>query len=303
MSIAFFKENTLQIIKSLESPPKIIENFLSQNEVKELIDFEVNATEHFVVRPDGRKTGLGKNGAVAKTVEEWDPKIKEILRDKMEAELGSFQVAGDEYPPHFFRTVFPVSIHADTGRDPNCVIYKQILFPLEVVPSGSAKTIIFDRNWYGSAANFVEKKYSELEAMNHHVIPDNKGRFISFENVEVFYNEIKDQSGKQIEKNGGTFNITPEFIDQIKSLIGKERYNVMTNEHIINDEPFDEESYEKLLSHIPYNYLKSLKIAKIFDWNPGSALVWNRTKLHTSNNYIKDGVKEKLGLAIFTIKK
>jgi len=32
-------------------------------------------------------------------------------------------------------------------------------------------------------------------------------------------------------------------------------------------------------------------------------LVWNRTNLHASSNYIKDGVKSKLGLAIFTIRK
>ena len=45
------------------------------------------------------------------------------------------------------------------------------------------------------------------------------------------------------------------------------------------------------------------EIEKVFDWNPGSVLVWNRTNLHSSSNYIKDGVKSKLGLAIFTVRK
>jgi hypothetical protein len=303
MSLEFFKEDKLQLIKSLESPPKIIEEFLTKDEVRDLINFEINATERFVNREDGRKTGLGKNGTIAKKIEDWDPRIREILKDKIERELGSFSIADDEYPPHFFRTVFPVSLHADTGRDPNCVIYKQILLPLEIVPNGSAKTIIFDRSWYGQAANFIDKNTSTSEVMNHHVIRDNNGNFIQFNDIASFYNEIKNDVGKQIKKNGGVFNITPNFVEKIKSLIGKERYNIMTNEHITNNESFDEEAYRKYLSHIPYEYLTSLKIKKIFDWQPGSAFIWNRTEIHASNNYMKDGVKEKLGLAIFTIKK
>jgi len=77
----------------------------------------------------------------------------------------------------------------------------------------------------------------------------------------------------------------------------------MTNEHIINEESFDKKQYEKYLTHIDYNSLQSLKIDEIFNWKPCSALIWDRTTLHASNNYLIDGVKNKLGMAIFTIKK
>ena len=94
-----------------------------------------------------------------------------------------------------------------------------------------------------------------------------------------------------------------EFLDYVKSLIGKERYNEMTNEHIINNEFFDKEKYDELLTHLDYNSLQSLKIEKIFDWKPCSALIWDRTTLHASNNYLVDGVKNKLGIAIFTVRR
>ena len=40
--------------------------------------------------------------------------------------------------------------------------------------------------------------------------------------IKIFYDEIKDLNGQNIEKNGGTFEISEEFQDYIKSLIGKE---------------------------------------------------------------------------------
>ena len=90
---------------------------------------------------------------------------------------------------------------------------------------------------------------------------------------------------------------------KVEGLANSKRYNIWTDEHISNDTPFDKVMYEKYLSHIPYDTLNSLEIEKVFDWNPGSVLVWNRTNLHSSSNYIKDGVKSKLGLAIFTVRK
>ena len=301
---SFFEKETLDKIKSFESPPKIIENFLSSKEVQRLINFEKNASSRFVDRKDGRKTGLGIDGVIGKSIQEWDSVIKDILVDKIEREIGSFDVVADEYPPHFFRSVFPTSMHADTGHDPNARIGKQILIPLEITPNSSfAQTILFDRKWYGPASNFIAKNANPSEAENHHVVPDVNGKFIAFDDVTIFYDDIKNKKGQSIEKNGGIFKISEEFLDYINSLIGKKRYNEMTNEHIINEESFDKKQYEKYLTHIDYNSLQSLKIDEIFNWKPCSALIWDRTTLHASNNYLIDGVKNKLGMAIFTIKK
>ena len=59
---SFFEKTNLEKIKSLESAPEIVENFLSVEEVQKLIYFESNASNRFVDRRDGRKTGLGFDG-------------------------------------------------------------------------------------------------------------------------------------------------------------------------------------------------------------------------------------------------
>ena len=300
----FFTNEVLEKIKLSETPPNIIEGFLTKEEVQKLIDFESNALHRFSDRKDGRKTGLGIDGEVAKNVQEWDPVIKNILVEKIESKIGTFDITSDEYPPHFFNTIFPVHMHADTGHDPNVTIGKQILLPLKVIPNNSiARTILFDRKWYGSAANFVAKNITATEAENNYVLPDINGKFIKFENIKIFYDDIKNKKGQQIETKGGIFEISEEFLDYVSSLIGKKRYNQTTNEHITNDTPFDKEQYQQHLTHIDYDALQSLKIDKIFTWKPGSALIWDRAKLHASNNYLVDGVKSKLGLAIFTNRK
>ena len=137
-----FDNNILNSIKNLESPTSIINDILDEDEIQKLINFEQNATERFADRDDARKTGLGKNGKVETDTEKWDPEIKDLLVNKIQKLIGDFSIADDEYPPHFFRTTFPLSIHADTGHDGNAVVYKQLLFPLESTPTGKAKTII-----------------------------------------------------------------------------------------------------------------------------------------------------------------
>ena len=300
----FFNKQVLERIKSTETPPKIIKNFLTKEEVQKLIDFETGADNRFVDRKDGRKTGLGQEGKIGKNIQDWDPMIKDILVDKIQNEIGPFDVVADEYPPHFFRSVFPTSMHADTGHDPDAEIGKQILIPLEITPSKSkAKTILFDRKWYGQASNFISKNANPSEVENHHVILDINGKFISFNDIKIFYDEIKNLDGQSIERNGGIFKISKEFQEDIRALIGKKRYNAMTNDHIINNEIFDKKEYDKYLTHIDYNSLQSLKIETVFNWEPTSALIWDRTTLHASNNYLVDGVENKLGMAIFTVRR
>jgi hypothetical protein len=98
------------------------------------------------------------------------------------------------------------------------------------------------------------------------------------------------------------FIITQEFLLKVKTLLGQGRYNLQSDKHIRNETPFDKEAYDKYLSHLDYDSLSSLEIDTIFKWKPGSAFIWDRNNLHTSSNYIKDNVQNKLGLAVFTIK-
>ena len=153
------------------------------------------------------------------------------------------------------------------------------------------------------ASNFISKNANPSEVENHHVIPDVNGKFISFSDIKIFYDDIKNLEGQSIERNGGIFKISKEFQEDVKALIGKKRYNAMTNDHITNNEIFDKKHYDEYLTHIDYNSLQSLKIETVFNWEPTSALIWDRTTLHASNNYLVDGVENKLGMAIFTVRR
>ena len=139
----FFDKEILNDIQELESSTIITQNILNNDELEKLINFERNATERFAVRDDARKTGLGINGKTEVDPEKWDPIIKDILLNKIEKLIGDFSIDDDEYYPHFFRSTFPVSIHADTGHDKKSLIYKQLLFSLESSPPKIAKTLIF----------------------------------------------------------------------------------------------------------------------------------------------------------------
>ena len=303
---SFFKKNILRAIKQSESPPRVINNFLTQKEVNELIAIEENATGYFVNKDEGRRTSLGINGSIAvKNDRLWHPKIRKILLKKLKNVLGEFIVKDDDYPPHFFRTKFPNKIHADTGRDPNVKIYKQILLPLKVNPNNCrAHTILFKNKWYGQASNFVGYNTNKSEEQNHSTILDDRGKFVQFKDVSKFYDDIKNQIGKTINYNNGKFTITENFKKKVKKRVSKptddSRYNKMTNKHITNKKLFSKEIFKKYLNHQDYNDLTGLELDYIYEWKVGDILIWDRTQLHSSDDYRNFGVTEKLGLAIFT---
>lgn len=58
--------------------------------------------------------------------------------------------------------------------------------------------------------------------------------------------------------------------------------------------------YQKYLSHLPYAHCTSLSPLSTFQWKPKSAILFDRNRLHTSNNYIINGVKWKRFICVFT---
>jgi len=63
---------------------------------------------------------------------------------------------------------------------------------------------------------------------------------------------------------------------------------------------FDLDFYRMHLSHIPYENLKGLQPDRALYWNKGSAIIFDRTQLHSSNNYIAKGLKNRKFLQIHT---
>ena len=73
---------------------------------------------------------------------------------------------------------------------------------------------------------------------------------------------------------------------------------------IINytDKPFDLNTWNKYMSHVPYEALHGLTVEKIVEWKPGDAITFDMGKIHCAANFIAQGITHKIGYSIFTAK-
>ena len=225
-------------------------------------------------------------------------KFKKILLPKLKKYIGNFYIAPTEFPPHFFKTLHPTRLHADTGRDPSMCINKQIMIPLEVSPNeSSAHTILFKDRWYGPATNFTYK--------------NNQDKFSAFQNVEgklCFVSNIynfekvikKNLDFKKFSFENNEFFISQKLIEEVEKIKKNERYNKNSNKHIKNNNQIDELFYKTYLTHHNIEDFNSLTVDLSYKWKLGEALIWDRTQLHCSDAYGKFGAESKTAISIFT---
>jgi hypothetical protein len=69
----------------------------------------------------------------------------------------------------------------------------------------------------------------------------------------------------------------------------KPGYHITQNQH------------EKFFSHLNYEELEGLTIDAIHPWRPRSLLMWDNTALHCADNFLKNNIKTKRSLMIFTL--
>ncbi len=99
---------------------------------------------------------------------------------------------------------------------------------------------------------------------------------------------------------GNSTNFTIDE-DELKMKNLKYGQNIRSSEHlnIFEKKPFDKESHKKYLSHEKIENLSGLEIDVVYEWEIGSMLIFDRTRLHCSSSII-DG--KKIGLTTFTKK-
>tara|TARA_B100000900_G_scaffold237696_1_gene201843 strand:+ start:34 stop:741 length:708 start_codon:yes stop_codon:yes gene_type:complete len=106
-----------------------------------------------------------------------------------------------------------------------------------------------------------------------------------------------------IFKNKFYGNSTNFTIDENELKIKDLKYgqNIRSNEHlkIFEKKPFNKEYFEKYLKHEKIENLSGLEIDTVYEWEIGSMLIFDRTRLHCSSCVI-DG--KKIGLTTFTKK-
>ena len=99
---------------------------------------------------------------------------------------------------------------------------------------------------------------------------------------------------------GNSTNFTSDENElKIKDL--KYGQNIRSSEHLemYNKKPFDPEAHKEYLNHEKIKNLAGLEIDLVYEWELGSMLIFDRTRLHCSSSVI-DG--KKIGLTTFTKK-
>ena len=142
------KQKNIDQIKSLESPPKIV-NIFSEKEIKMM-------QELYAILPEkifNKKQNVRKKSWITNYNKELDKiyfnKIKDVLGDYKMDNLKS--ETGEDYYGLFHESFSPLPIHVDSGFDAEDIIYKQVITPL--TPIGD--TIFFKKRWYGRSTTFT----------------------------------------------------------------------------------------------------------------------------------------------------
>ncbi len=282
----FYSESTVKKIKSLESSPRVYRSVFNQDEINQLIQIEEDSHDlRMVDRVDSRKTRVTQQS-----------QVKHIITKKLENIMGHSVFIGD-FPAHFIKNKYPLRIHADMGKNADFIPHKNILIPLYVQGTGPTHTILFKQRWYGKSSLFSANGNSDSD----HYFKDKTGNFIHIKHSHDLLNLMKENKGKELQYSGGLFSCTKEVIEEIEALLRQERYSDRTNKHIVNKIPFNKQQYERFLSHQPYEDLTGLEIDSAIAWVPGDVIVFDRSTIHCASNFLKEGVIEKMALAMFTV--
>ena len=144
-------------IKNLESPPRIIKNFVSSKEIEQFLRLfaELPVTVNNVEQKVLKKRwidGFGKD-------------LESLFKTRLESIIGSFKMDnlikedGKECFGLFQESHNPLKLHVDAGFNLKDTIYKQTLIPL----SEFGETIIFKNRFYGVSTNFTKNENELLE--------------------------------------------------------------------------------------------------------------------------------------------
>jgi len=128
-----------------------------------------------------------------------------------------------------------------------------------------------------------------------------------FNSDEIIYKQtlipLTSKGSTVIVKNKFYGSSTKFTIDEndLKEKDLKYGQNFRSSDHlkIYKQKPFNKDDYEKYLKHEKIDNLSGLEIDLVYEWELGSILIFDRTRLHCSSSLI-DG--KKIGLTTFTKK-
>ena len=294
----FFSEKVLKEIKKTESEIVMKKKFLSENECKELLEYFRNLKNKSI----GKSKSVDREESTKIFFGFHQSEFLKKLKPKIEEYIGEFFV--NDFQPHIITCRFPLRLHADSGKNPNDVIYKNVIIPLEIVYdlkqniNKPPNTLIFKNKWYNQSSLFTKQTSNNYDF----IIKDKNNNFVDIINILDFKEKIQNISNEIFSYNGNEFLVNERFKEYIDSLGKTKRYNARTDKHIINNKDFDKNDYEKYMTHQPYEDCKSLEIDRVISWEIGSLITWDRSRIHCSDNFLKNNVISKTCMAFFTSK-
>jgi len=294
----FFKPDVLKEIKKYETGVNEVENFFSKNECDEILDYLRNLKNKSV----GKSKSIEREESTKIFFDFNQTDILKKLKKKIEETTGEFYV--NDFQPHVITSRYPLRLHADTGKNSNDVIFKNIIIPLEIGYSEKNEhtkppnTIIFKNSWYGQSALFTKHAGQDYDF----IIKDKTGKFVDIININHFFNKIQSITNEEILYENKAFFVDEKFKNYIENLTKSKRYNLRTDKHIVNDKNLDRKIYEKYMSHQPYEDCTSLEIDRVVEWKIGNLIYWDRCRIHSSDNFLKNNVLYKTTMAFFTSK-
>jgi|TARA_B110000211_G_scaffold218736_1_gene263835 hypothetical protein len=142
----------LDKIKSLESSPKVIKNFLSSDEIKKFLKLY----SELPVSVNNLKQKVIKK----RWISGFSKELEQIIRNRIKLEIGEFTMDninesdGTDCLGLFQESFNPIKLHVDGGFNLKNIIYKQTLLPL----SNHGETVIFKNRYYGPSTSFTNSE-------------------------------------------------------------------------------------------------------------------------------------------------
>lgn len=223
-------EQEKQAIIETFSEPVSIENFISQEEILELVNEFNNSKEK-----------IHKNtGPITVNIDFTKQPFINLL-DKIKTIVGNVEVTAG----FFFYTETPHIIHNDdTYELPR--VFKGITIPLEYVGGTRYPYLCFFHQYYlEGPAKFFKGGVDFPEHYNKHI-------------------------------------------------------NNYTDVRNLSDRPIPKVVYDLYIDHLNPEWLEGLSFDRAMPWKPGNVIVFDSVRLHCASNFLKQGIKSKLGISIFT---
>jgi hypothetical protein len=86
----------------------------------------------------------------------------------------------------------------------------------------------------------------------------------------------------------------------ISTYYNQKIYDYSQIDGVLDQNLISKETYKELFTHLEPQWLDGLSLHSVLDWVPGSALIFDSTRLHAASDFRTLGIESKLAISIFT---